>query len=66
MVLKLSRALPGTKASPCPHFLFVQKCFSLLGFLCVPKSSFKQFLIREVRGCRKKVKVSKKQNAVIK
>ena len=31
------------------YFLFVEKSFNFLGFLLVPKSPFKQLLIREVR-----------------
>ena len=37
-------ALPSTKVPLCPHFLFVEKGFSLLGLPWVPKSRLKQLL----------------------
>ena len=49
-----------------PHFLFVEKGFSLLDPPQVPKSRLKQLLIREVRKCRNKGKQSRNNNSVIK
>ena len=44
--LKWSRALQGTPGYKSPHFLLVEKAFSLLGLPWIPKSRLKQLLIR--------------------
>ena len=63
-VLKPSRTLQGLsryKLPHVPHFLFVEKSFSLLGYPRVPKSRLKQLIIREMRKCRNKEKAVKQR-----
>ena len=55
--------LLGAKAFPCPPFLAFRKwtSFSLQGLPWVPRGRFRQFLIREWRGCKDKRGTVKQQ-----